>query len=301
MSNLSMPVMVLLGPPVLLAAMGVYLLAQVALSSALELGVALRWRLRSRAERLWHHLQEGDEQMEQDDAQKLPSSLWWGMGGGAALALLWHHPLLSPWFLVLGGAAGWLMGVSRSSMSREEMQTLETFISAFRSVFSVSQSIFTSLEAAVENLEEESGSLRGPGLRHVVEKAVRRYRTDADAEQALATLHEAGWPQLDRLAAMLSRVGQADSEVAEAVLERLEEQVRRSRELRDRAHTVLTLNRATLRVLQALNAAALAGVAVLGLWRDYYVARPLMLMAITAMAVGGSWYFSQEVSRIGRW
>ncbi len=130
---------------------------------------------------------------------------------------------------------------------------------------------------------------------------MRRYRTDADAEQALATLHEAGWPQLDRLAAMLSRVGQADSEVAEAVLERLEEQVRRSRKLRDRARTVLTLNRATLRVLQALNAAALAGVAVLGLWRDYYVARPLMLMAITAMAVGGSWYFSQEVSRIGRW
>jgi hypothetical protein len=289
------PLLLMWAPPLLLAA-SVFLLARLGLEGGVELVAVLSRRFRGRAASvLTRVLRQGREIKQPAAANRtvaLPRTLWWGLGAGLAVALLWRHPLLSPWFLLLGGAVGWMLAASRQRAARENLLELETFIGALRSVFSVGQSVFVSLETAAEDLE--AGDLRS-----AVEEAVRRYRADADASKAVSALREVGWPLLDRLVIVLGQVGWSDEETVREALANLEERVRQQRQLQDRAQTVLTLSQLTLRVLQAANLAALGVVTLLPMWRDFYAARPLALVAATGMTLAGSWYFVGEIRRMG--
>jgi hypothetical protein len=289
------PLLLMWAPPLLLAA-SVFLLARLGLEGGVELVAVLSRRFRGRAASvLTRVLRQGREIKQPATANRtlaLPRTLWWGLGAGLAVALLWRHPLLSPWFLFLGGAVGWIFAASRQRAARENLLELETFIGALRSVFSVGQSVFVSLETAAEDLE--AGDLHS-----AVEEAVRRYRADADASKAVSALREVGWPLLDRLVIVLGQVGWSDEETVREALANLEERVRQQRQLQDRAQTVLTLSQLTLRVLQAANLAALGVVTLLPMWRDFYAARPLALVAATGMTLAGSWYFVGEIRRMG--
>ena len=289
------PLLLMWAPPLLLAA-SVFLLARLGLEGFTELSAILNRRFRGRARSvLSRMLSQGQEARQITPANRavtLPRTLWWGLGAGLAVALLWRHPLLSPWFLLLGGAAGWMVAAGKSGAARENLLELETFAGALRSVFGVGQSVFVSLETAAEDLEEG-------GLRSAVEETVRRYRADADAGKALSALREVGWPLLDRLVIVLGQVGWSDGETVREALANLEERVRQQRQLQDRAQTVLTLSQLTLRVLQAANLAALGVVTLLPMWRDFYAARPLALVAATGMTLAGSWYFVGEIRRMG--
>jgi len=75
-------------------------------------------------------------------------------------------------------------------------------------------------------------------------------------------------------------------------------QVRKSRQLRNRAQTVLTLTRLTLRTLQVANLAALAATTALPMWHQFYAERPAMMVVATGMALAGSWYFAAEIKRL---
>jgi hypothetical protein len=282
--------------PALVAA-GVFILGRAGLEGLVDLGRALRRRLRGRtalilawAMRRGESAPEGQTSPNARQALRFPA-LWAGLGAGLALAALWRHPLLSPWFAALGGAAGWMLVSTRPALRRENLRELETFVSALRSIFSVGQSVFASLAAAAGDLEA------GP-LRDTVLEAARRYDADLDAGAALATLRGAGWPHLARLALILEQVARADEATLRETLLGLETRVRRARQLQDRAQTVLTLTRLTLRVLQAANLAALTAAATLPTWRSFYTAQPFVLIAATAMALGGSWYFAVEIRRM---
>jgi hypothetical protein len=284
--------------PSLLAAVGVFILGRAGLEGLADVARAARGRLRRRSllpppapER---ELRRGRENvfvlLRLRFARKGPV-LWAGLGGGLLLAVLWRHPVLSPWFVALGGAVGWMLASTRPSVEREDLRALEAFIASLRSVFAVGQSVFVSLETAAQDLDE------GP-LRRAALEAGRRYRADLDARQALAALSEVGWPCLDRLTLVLGEVGRADGETVREALLSLEEGTHATRRLQDRAQTVLTLTRLTLRVLQAANLAALAAVTLLPLGRAFYAARPLALVAATGMALAGSWYFAGEIKRM---
>jgi hypothetical protein len=296
------PLLLVWAPPLLLAT-SAFLLARLGLEGLAELAAILNRRFRGRARSVLSRiLSQGQEAKitTANHAIVLPRTLWWGLGAGLAVALLWRHPLLSPWFLLLGGAVGWMLAASRQRAARENLLELETFIGALRSVFGVGQSVFVSLETAAEDLEASPRAGRGEGeLRSAVEESVRRYRVDADAGKALSALREVGWPLLDRLVIVLGQVGWSDEETVRQALANLEERVRQQRQLQDRAQTVLTLSQLTLRVLQAANLAALGVVTLLPMWCDFYAARPLALVAATGMTLAGSWYFVGEIRRMG--
>jgi hypothetical protein len=221
----------------------------------------------------------------------VPVAVWVCLGAGLLLAAAWHHWLLSPWFIALGVACGWILISTRSAVRREDLKELETFIASLKSIFVVGQSVFGGLEIAAGDLDE------GP-LRTAVLEAVRRFGVDSSASRALNALKEMKWRHLTRLAVILENVGFSDDESIRKALSQLESAARRTRELRNRARTALTLTRLTLRFLQVANVGAVAAVTLLPMWREYYVVRPLALIAATGLTVAGSWYFANELRRI---
>ncbi len=164
-------------------------------------------------------------------------------------------------------------------------------MSTLRSVFAVGQSIINALELAAEQLDA------GP-LQTTVLDAVQRYRADLNTTEALAVLKTLRWTHLSRLALVLDQIGHADEAAIRAALLDLEGRVRTARRLRDRANTVLTLSRLTLRVLQAANLTALIAVTLLPAWHTFYGANPVGLIAATGMALAGSAYFVIEMNRM---
>lgn len=214
-----------------------------------------------------------------------------GLGAGLLLAITWlSDPILAIWFVVWGAGAGWIVQRSRPAI-REDLRALEVFVSTLRSVFAVGQSIINALELAAEQLDEGA-------LKTTVLDAVQRYRADLNTTEALTVLKSLRWTHLSRLALVLDQIGHADEAAIRAALLDLEGRVRTARRLRDRANTVLTLSRLTLRVLQAANLTALMAVTLLPAWRAFYGANPFGLIAATGMALAGSAYFVIEMNRM---
>ncbi len=214
-----------------------------------------------------------------------------GLGAGLLLAIAWlSDPSLAIWFVAWGAGAGWVIMRSRPAI-REDLRALEVFVSTLRSVFAVGQSIINALELAAEQLD--AGALKTTVL-----DAVQRYRADLNTTEALAVLKSLRWTQLSRLALVLDQIGHADEAAIRAALLDLEGRVRTARRLRDRANTVLTLSRLTLRVLQAANLTALIAVTLLPAWHIFYGANPVGLIAATGMALAGSAYFVIEMNRM---
>lgn len=285
----------LLWLPPALVALATYVLGRAAMTLLVDVGQVLTRRrsrvARVQAIRVARPVVASHSKATLADRVLRTPTVWLGLGGGLLLAILWHHIVVSPWCLLLGGAAGWMVASTGRRTNREDLQDLEMFLGTLRSVFTVGQSVFASLEAAGQDLPEGE-------LRTAVMEAVRRYRADLDADQALDSLRRVGSGHLGRLAVVLAQVGCADEETIRAVLSDLEEQVRRTRRLRDRTATVLTLSRLTLRVLQGANLMALGTVTLVPMWQAFYAGRPLVLVAATGMALAGSWYFAAEMRRM---
>ena len=207
-----------------------------------------------------------------------------GFGAGLLLAIAWlSDPVLAIWFVVWGAGAGWIVQRSRPVI-KEDLRALEVFVSTLRSVFAVGQSIINALELAAEQLDA------GP-LQATVLDAVHRYRADLNTTEALAVLKSLRWTHLSRLALVLDQIGHADEAAIRSALLDLEGRVRTARRLRDRANTVLTLSRLTLRVLQAANLTALIAVTLLPAWHTFYGTNPFGLIAATGMALAGQRVF----------
>jgi hypothetical protein len=289
----------------LLATVGFFLLIHVGLDDLAAIAIVLRKRLRRRIV-LDRRAVPADPNIPTRTVAFHRSPLGLGVIVGFILGSAWlSNPLLFVWFIIFGGLAGWVIQRSRpegrapggpptlwgSVGYGQDLRAMEVFVSTLRSVFVVGQSIFNSLELAVENMD------RGP-LQAVVAEAVRRYRGDLNASAALAVLKSLRWTHLSRLALVLDQISQADEETVRATLFDLEGRVRTARRIHDRASTVLTLSRMTLRVLQVANITALIAVTLLPTWRSFYSANPFALIAATGMALAGSAYFALEMNRM---
>jgi hypothetical protein len=276
--------------PVMALSVGAGLLTNWCLVSVANLAQGVRRRL-SRQYRLDRVLGRVTGVAEQRSSRRLPIPVPVGLGAGLALAVAWHHPVISPWWVVLGGLAGWMLVSTRSSLQRETLRDLETLVSGIRAMYIVGQSVFGPLEAVAQDLPP------GSELRINVEEAVRRHRAGRTVDESLRVL-KGRWPLLDRLILILSESSRADTGSVQDALLGLEEQIQKSRNLQDRAKVVLTVNFLTLRVLQAANLAAIAAVTVIPTWHRFFAARPAMLVAATLAGLLGSWYFASEMRRI---
>ncbi len=274
-----------------LVTLGFALLIRAGLDDAAAFAAALVKRARRRRINLSRRSDPTSANLPATTSAFQRSPIGLGLGVGSVLGVAWlSNPLLALWFVVFGGLAGWVIDRSRPAV-REDLRALEICVSTLRSVFVVGQSIFNSLELTAENLEP------GP-LRLALEAAVRRYRGDLHTGAALAALKSLHWTHLSRLALVLEQIGQADAETVRATLLDLENRVRTARRLRDRASTVLTLSRMTLRVLQVANVTALLAGTLLPTWRSFYSDNPVALIAASGMALAGSAYFALEMSRM---
>ncbi|MGC8946374.1 MAG: hypothetical protein ACP5N6_09485 [Anaerolineae bacterium] len=278
--------------PSLLAGAACGFLAHAGMSGLVDLARALRRRnfdrLRQVLEKEIHFAPDQPRQ------SPLPLPLLAGLALGLALAFVWHHPILSVWWLVLGGAFGWMM-VSLRHVSRQALQVMEVFVSGLRGSYPVSQSVTAALESTLSHLPCDGA---GSELRMMVAEVLRRYNSSLDLRESLDVLRNSGWPMMLRLCSILEQVSHADEGSVLDALETLEEQIRAARMLLDRSNTVLVLNRLTLRVLQMTNLAGIVVVSAFPVWRQFYIDRPLGLVAATAMALAGSWYFMSELRRI---
>lgn len=224
----------------------------------------------------------------------LPAPVLIGLALGLGLAILWHHSLLSLWWIALGVLSGWVL-ISTRPFSREALQILELFVSGLRNIYPVYQSVSGALETASACLPERGA---GGELKAMVTEVLRRINASLPMKESLQIFQESGWPLLGRLSTILEQVEHADEESALKALETLQDQIHAARMLLDRANTVLVLNRLTLRALQIANLAGVLLVSVVPTWHRFYNERPFGLVAATAMALAGTWYFSSEIRRM---
>ena len=273
----------------ILVTVGFALLIRTGLDDVLTLSTALFKR--TRRIRLTRSLTVAPDSMQLTSSSWRRSPSLIGFGAGLLLAIAWlSDPILAIWFVAWGAGAGWIVQRSRPVI-KEDLRALEVFVSTLRSLFAVGQSIINALELAAEQLDDGA-------LKTTVLDAVQRYRADLNTTEALAVLKSLRWTHLSRLALVLDQIGHADEAAIRAALLDLEGRVRTARRLRDRANTVLTLSRLTLRVLQAANLTALIAVTLLPAWHTFYGANPFGLIAATGMALAGSAYFVIEMNRM---
>ena len=276
--------------PVLALSVSAGLLSHWGLVSVADLARGLHRRF-SRRYRLDRVLGRVTGVTERRSSRRLPVPVMAGLGAGLALAVAWHHPIISLWWVALGALAGWMLVSTRPSLQREILRDLETLVSGIRAMYIVGQSVFGPLEVVAQDLPP------GSELRVAVEEAVRRHRAGRTIDESLGVL-KGRWPFLDRLTLILSESSRADTGSVRDALLGLEEQIQKSRNLLDRAKVVLTVNLLTLRVLQVVNLTAIAAVTVIPTWHRFFVLHPAMLIAVTLTALLGSWYFASEMRRI---
>lgn len=284
---------VLIFVPPLFAGIACGVLAYAGMSALVDLARVLRRRF-SFVERLRRVF---PEETRLDTGQRrwtLPVPVLIGLVAGLALAIVWRQPILSVWWIVLGGAFGWMM-VSTRTVPRQALHVVEIFVSGLRNIYPVTQSVSGALEATAAHLSEDNA---GRELKAAVAEVLRRLYSGINLKDGLAVLRESGWPMMARLSAVLEQVEHADENSVLRALETLEEQIRAARMLLDRASTVLVLNRLTLRALQIANLAGILMVSAIPTWHKFYADRPLGLVAATTMALAGSWYFSSEIRRM---
>lgn len=209
---------------------------------------------------------------------------------GLILAIVWQHPVLSPWFVFFGGLVGWMLVSTQSRIRPDDFRDMEVLVSEVRGLYVAGQSVFGPLEVAARDMPEGT-------LRAAIEEAVRRYRSGKPVDESLDALVGIN-SLLDRLVIILSHASRADDEAIRTALVDLETQIRRGRNLLNRSRVVMRTNFLTLRVLQAVNLIALAVVTIAPGWRSYFGARPLGLVASTLVALLGSWYFASEMRRM---
>lgn len=255
--------------------------------------VARILRRRSFAARLQQILRESRETQQIVRTRRpSPMPILAGLGAGLVLAVLWHHPVLSLWWIILGGAFGWAM-VSTRTLPRQMLQVEEIFVSGLRNVYPVVQSVAGALEIASSHLPEA-----GEELRAMVAEVLRRLNSSVPLRESLSVFRESGWPMLGRLSIILEQAEHADEQSVLNALDTLVDRIRSARLLLDRASTVLVLNKLTLRALQIANLAGILMVSLVPTWHKFYADRPAGLIAATAMALAGTWYFSSEIRRI---
>jgi hypothetical protein len=202
----------------------------------------------------------------------------------AVLLAIWIHDwMLSPIMIIVGAV------ISASLFTRlnrryynEITDELEMLILQFVSRYPLRNSVATALSEAADQLP--NGLLRdaagNTAIRLKLQEAKNPFR------DLLAIPH----PIARRFAGVLMRAGFSSPEVFLDLLGQLRKDTESRRELQQRVRRDLTLESATITILQVVLIASLVAAALLPAWRDYYIGtvgnRVIYLLMVVLGVVG---------------
>ena len=221
---------------------------------------------------------------------------FWPIAAGGVLALLtWDLPI-STLFFVLGIGLSYVVEDRRKlGQLRRLTRQAEILVVKFRSMYSIENSIFGTLEQAARELP--------PGVvRKAVEACVLRNLSGRQStSDSLAPLQALESPHLRRFTSVLARAESASGETFNAVLVELETDVARQLQIEREAGVELAALKGTARVLQSVALAATIWAAVAPAWREYFLAsfqqKGLFIVLALIIAVG-SIYLEKEIFAI---
>jgi hypothetical protein len=188
----------------------------------------------------------------------------WSVLAGAALAVWVRDWLLSPIMIIVGAVISSALFTRMSRRFYSQLtDELEMLILQFVSRYPLRNSVATALAEAADQLPNGM-------LREAAANTATRLKLQAGGNpfrDLIAVPH----PVARRFAGVLMRAGFASPEVFIDLLGQLRKDTESRRELQQRVRRDLTLESATISILQVVLIASLAAVAVIPSWREYYV------------------------------
>jgi hypothetical protein len=187
----------------------------------------------------------------------------WPVMAGIVLAVLTRDWMFSPLMLLVGAAISTtLFARLRRTYYNRLTDEMEMLILQFVSRYPLRNSVATALSESAEQLPQ------GMLSRAAANTATRLKLGEGD--RPFRDLIEVPHPVARRFAGVLMRAGFAAPEVFLDLLGQLRKDTERRRELQQRVRRDLTLESATITVLQVVLILSLVAVAIMPSWREYY-------------------------------
>lgn len=201
--------------------------------------------------------------------------------------------MLSPLVLAIGLAIlAWIGFQQRQEEHARINEDAESVALQLRSLISVDPSLVNALTQA---------QLPDGALQRALHQVVGRLRMHQPPEQAAKVLQRLPGSVTARLSALIAHSTQMTNAVQDGLLLSLEQEAHRQKLLRAKTRQTLSLVRGTIRLLQAVVAAAIGFVVLTPAWRDFFlqdIPHRMLLAVLICAAALGSLYFEYEVHQL---
>ncbi|MFN2299377.1 MAG: hypothetical protein ACK2UB_11045 [Anaerolineales bacterium] len=183
----------------------------------------------------------------------------------AFLLALWVNDwMISPIMVVVGAVVSSALFARLSRKLYNQLtDELEMLILQFVSRYPLRNSVATALSEAADNLPEGM-------LREAASATATRLKLQA-AGNPFRDLIAVPHPVARRFAGVLMRAGYSSPEVFLDLISQLRKDTESRRELQQRVRRDLTLESATITILQVVLVASLAAVVLIPSWKEYYI------------------------------
>jgi hypothetical protein len=187
----------------------------------------------------------------------------WPVMAGIVLAILARDWVFSPLMVLVGAAISTtLFSRARRAYYNRLTDELEMLILQFVSRYPLRNSVATALSESADQLPKGM-------LNRAASNAATRLKL-GEGDRPFRDLIDVPHPVARRFAGVLMRAGFAAPEVFLDLLGQLRKETERRRELQQRVRSDLTLEVATITVLQVVLILSLVAAALLPSWREYY-------------------------------
>jgi hypothetical protein len=207
----------------------------------------------------------------------------WPVLAGLVLAIFTRDWMLSPTMVFVGVTISTaIFSRTRRAFYNKLTDDLEMLILQFVSRYPLRNSVATALAEAADQVPQGM-------LSRAAASTATRLKL-GESEKPFRDLINIPHPVARRFAGVLMRAGYAAPEVFLDLLAQLRKDTERRRELQQRVRRDLTLESATITLLQVILVISLVGVALLPSWREYYLSsisnRALYLVMVLLGIVG---------------
>ena len=221
--------------------------------------------------------------------------LAFGVGLGLKAALT-GGIFVAVFMIALGLAMYLYLGQRAGSMAREQVtDAVSALISAYYSAYLVIPTVFGALSEAIK-------TQTNPFLQSAVQRAPDAFGTGKTSEEVLDQLdREVQNPYLSQFAFILRHPSESNQKEILNTLRDLSNRLEQRKRLKDRSRVALALVSGTVRFLQAANGAVMALAVLAPFWWDFYassISRQSLLMIGGTVAILGSWYFENQLTRL---
>jgi hypothetical protein len=211
-----------------------------------------------------------------------------------SIAVAVRDVLLSPLVLLFGVVAlVWVRHQSEEVQRAKVNEDAELAVLQMRSLLNVDHSLLN----ALSSVELPDGSLR-----NAIREVAARLQMHQPPEQAALALKTLPGMVTARLAALIAHSSRITDEVQMGLFQAAEAEAHRQKVTRSRLRQTLALVRGTIRLLQAVAAAATGFVLLTPDWRAFFlqdVPHRTLLTVLLTCAVLASLYFEYEVQQLG--